>query len=103
DAAGNHLNYTTSTHAFSCGTTASAGTVTINSYTSGSNTWNKPATCNTVVVLLWGAGGGGGGGSGNATGNGRVGGGGGGGGAFNSRTFRCSDLGSSETAVAGAG
>jgi len=57
DSGGNHLNYSSGT--FTCGTTGSGATVTINTYTSHQTTnWTRPSS-NVAWVIVYGAGGGG--------------------------------------------
>ncbi len=67
DSSGNHLNYTSASNAFSCGTTASvSGTVT--TLTAGTNvTFSSGATCTTTCTINASGGGGGTGGGSWAT------------------------------------
>lgn len=69
-------------------------------YTTGSNTWTKPAGANFVTVVCIGGGGGGGAAANNETGNGASG---GGGASFVTKTFKASDLPSTVTVTVGAG
>lgn len=50
DSAGQHLNYSTSTHSFTCGTSSGAGTAAFSAITSGSNT-TATMTCGTGCTI----------------------------------------------------